>query len=488
MLQLRQISKSFPGVKALRSVDLDVRAGEIHALCGENGAGKSTLMNILAGNLQPDAGAITINGTDTRLHTPADAFALGIGIVYQHLSLIDSMSVAENIFANQQPVNAWGLIRFHELYRRTQALLKALNLESISPSTTVSSLTPAQRQMVEIAKALSRDPTLFILDEPTAALSEKETVTLFMILRSMRGAGIAIIYISHRLEEIFRLADRVTIIKDGASQGTFEAKALTRPMLISKMVGRELANHAPSPERGGPVVLEVNGLSGRKFRDVSFRLHAGEILGLAGLVGAGRTEIARALFGVDPYRGLVRLHGKAFHPRHPADAIQRAIAYVPEDRQRSGIFPSMSLRDNVIAAALPRVSRRGLYREQIASEKVLAAKASLRISATSLTQPVGLLSGGNQQKVMLARWLMTHPEVLIVDEPTHGIDVGAKYEIYELLEALAQKGTAVLVISSEMPELIGLCSRLLVIREGRISGTLTGSEITEEHIMSLAAI
>ena len=488
MLQLRSISKSFPGVKALRSVDVDVKAGEIHAICGENGAGKSTLMNILAGNLQPDEGTITINDVPTPVLTPADAFSLGIGIVYQHLSLVDGMSVAENVFANQQPTGAWGLIRFNELYRQTGSLLTSLNLEAISPSAPVSSLTPAQRQMIEIAKALSRNPSIFILDEPTAALAEMETVALFAILRRMRDAGASIIYISHRLDEIFLLADRVTVIKDGASQGTFITKELTRPLLISKMVGRELAEHKPALKERGEVVLEVAGLSGRKFHDISFRLHAGEILGLAGLVGAGRTEIARALFGADPCTGSVSLRGKAFQPRHPADAVNRAIAYVPEDRQASGIFPSMSLRDNVIAASLPLVSSRGLFHEQVASEKVLELKSSLRISASGLTQPVALLSGGNQQKVMLARWLLIHPEVLIVDEPTHGIDVGAKYEIYQLLEQLVQKGTAIIVISSDMPELIILCSRLLVIREGRVSGTLTGNEITEQRIMSLAAI
>lgn len=488
MLQLQRISKSFPGVKALRGVDLDVRQGEIHAICGENGAGKSTLMNILTGNLQPDEGSITINDTYIRIPAPADAFALGIGVVHQHLSLVDSMSVAENIFANQQPVNDWGLVRFTELYRRTHSLLKSLNLEAIAPSASVSSLTQAQRQMVEIAKALSRRPSIFILDEPTAALSEKETTTLFAILRRMRGEGVAIIYISHRLEEIFLLADRVTIVKDGTSQGTFMAKDLTRTSLISKMVGRELADRKPVPERHETVVLEVKGLSGRKFQDISFRLHAGEILGLAGLVGAGRTEIARALFGADAATGSMFLDGNVYQPRHPDEAVRRGIAYVPEDRQALGIFPLMSLRDNVVAAALRRVSRRGLYREHIASEEVMELKSSLQISAPGLTHPVALLSGGNQQKVMLARWLLTHPKVLIVDEPTHGIDVGAKYEIYQLLERLAEKGTAVLVISSEMPELIGLCSRLLVVREGRVSGTLNGNEITEERIMQLAAI
>jgi ABC-type sugar transport system ATPase subunit len=488
MLQLRSISKSFPGVKALRSVDVEVRTGEIHAICGENGAGKSTLMNILAGNLQPDEGSITINDIPTRIPTPADAFSLGIGIVYQHLSLIDGMSVAENVFANQQPTGAWGLIRFNELYRLTESLLKSLNLEDISPSTLVSLLTPAQRQMVEIAKALSRKPSIFILDEPTAALAELETATLFAILRRMRNAGASIIYISHRLDEIFQLTDRVTVIKDGASQGTFVTKDLTRRLLISKMVGRELADHRSAPRGRGGVVLDVSGLSGRRFKDISFRLHAGEIIGLAGLVGAGRTEIARALFGADRCTGSVSLHGKPFQPRHPADAVNRAIAYVPEDRQVSGIFPFMSLQDNVIAASLPLLSRSGLFQEQLASAKVLEAKSSLRILASGLSQPVALLSGGNQQKVMLARWLMIHPEVLIVDEPTHGIDVGAKYEIYQLLQKLAHQGTAIIVISSDMPELIGLCSRLLVIREGRVSGTLTGDEITEERIMSLAAI
>lgn len=487
-LALRQINKSFPGVRVLREIDLDIRPGEIHAICGENGAGKSTLMNILSGNLQPDDGSIMINGANTRIESPAAAFALGIAIVHQHLSLVDSMSVAENIFANRQPVNGWNMIRFRELHQQTRSLLASLNISEISPDARVSALAPAKRQLVEIAKSLSRNPSLLILDEPTAALSEKETGILFTILRDLRRRGVAVIYISHRLDEVFHLTDRVTVIKDGTKQGTFETTSLTRASLISKMVGRDIAERSGRRADHGPVVLEVCSLSGARFTNISFRLHAGEVAGLAGLSGAGRTEIARALFGVDPSQGTVRLHGRPFKPFHPADAITQSVAYVPEDRKADGLFPFLSLRDNVVAAALPMATRFGLFSRQVADAKALEATANLRISYRRIAQPVVQLSGGNQQKVMLARWLLTRPDVLIVDEPTHGVDIGAKYEIYQLLEQLASRGTAVLIISSEMPELMTLCSSVMVIRQGQLAGTLKSDEITEEGIMSLAAI
>ena len=486
-VQLKNISKQFPGVKALSDVSLHIETGEIHALCGENGAGKSTLMNILAGNLRPDAGSIQIDGMSVAFENAQAAFLKGIAVVYQHLSLISNLSVAENIFANQQPVNRWGLIHFDSLFVKTSALLRQLDIADIPPRRLVEKLSPAEKQMIEIAKALSREPAILILDEPTASLSHNETRKLFEILTSLKAKGVSIVYISHRLEEVFELADRISILKDGKFQGTFKAADLTKQELIKKMVGREIGLIKTSSSKSDEVLLSVENISGRKFSNISFQVYRGEILGVSGLVGAGRTEIARALFGADgPYSGQIIFHGQEFRATHPSSAIRSGIAYNTEDRKSEGLFPDMTVAENIVVASMTSIMPSGIYDGLVAKMHAEKAKDDLRIAVPDTNYRVGNLSGGNQQKVMLAKWLLADPEVLIIDEPTHGIDVGAKYQIYEILRSLAENGKGIIMISSELPELLGLCDRIIVIKKGKIAGELSGSAMTEENILQLA--
>jgi ABC-type sugar transport system ATPase subunit len=488
-LRLDAISKTFPGVKALDKVDLLVERSQILSICGENGAGKSTMMNIIAGNIQPDEGRIYLNDQPVVIRTPQSAFDQGIAVVYQHLSLVENLSVAENIYANRQPISKLGLIRFDELHVRSQNLLKELGMEDIDPSTLVSRLSQPKKQLVEIAKALSRDPSILVLDEPTTSITVRETRTLFDILLRLKQQGVSILYISHRLDEIFRISDRVKVLKDGRSQGTFNASDITKDQLITKMVGREIKTLKTGSTSRSEILMEVKDLTGDRFRDISFRLHRGEILGMAGLIGAGRTEIARAIFGADKVRsGSVLLNGQLISPLdHPEAAIRNGIAYVPEERKTLGLFQEMSITDNIIAGDLRNARSKNGYSDAKAKRLANDLKEKLKIIAPDVQQKVINLSGGNQQKVVLAKWLLTHPQVLIVDEPTHGIDVGAKYEIYELIKTMAAEGKAILIISSDLPELIGLCDRILVIREGSIAGEVTGVEASEQKIMTLAA-
>ncbi len=485
MLELHNISKTFPGVRALDGVSLTVQSGEIHALCGENGAGKSTLLNLLTGNLQPSSGQIRINGRPVVIDGPAHAAKLGIAIVYQHLSVVDNLTVAENIFVNRQPRNRFGLIQYRTLYADTQAFLNQLNLTNIRPESRVADLSPGQKQMVEIAKALSQSPDILLLDEPTASLTDRETNTLFTLLRQLRQQGKAIVYISHRLTEIFALANRVSVLKDGQYQGTFPTNELTTDGLIRLMVGRDLLGGTTKSAATGEVLLSVSGLSGVRFRDVSFTLHRGEILGLAGLVGAGRTEIAQAIFGMDAHKtGEISLRGAIVNIRHPADAVKLGIGYLPEERKTLGLFADQSVAGNIVA--VKPLASGAWYAPRRVLEVAETYRQQLRIRTPSVQTRVDSLSGGNQQKVMLARWLLTDPDVLMVDEPTHGIDVGAKAEIYELLRQLAGQGKAILLISSELPELLNLADRILVVRDGQLSGELSRAEATEESIMNLA--
>lgn len=487
-LKLTGISKTFPGVRALDRVDLTILPGEIHALCGENGAGKSTLMNILVGNLQPDEGTIILNNAPVIFSKPQQAIEFRIAIVYQQLSLIDSLNVAENIFANQQPVNAWGLIGFNELYKKATSLLRQLDLDEINPRTLVSKLSPAQKQMVEIAKALSKKPSILILDEPTASLTEKETKTLFNILQNLKGQGTSIIYISHRLEEIFLLADRISILKDGKHQGTFLKQDITKDELIKRMVGREIKALKVEGHSRDEILLSVKNITGKRFHNVTFELRRGEILGLSGLVGAGRTEIARAVFGVDSIdSGEIILRGKTLKIKHSSDAISHGMAYVPEERKRLGLFSEMSIQDNIIAGKLSNAVSGRFYSSTKARTLAENSKTKLNIAAPGVHQRVVNLSGGNQQKVVLAKWLLTNPEVLIVDEPTHGIDVGAKFEIYEILNLLAEQGKGIIMISSDLPELLGICDRIVVIKMGEVKGELSRRDATEEKIMAMVS-
>ncbi|CCH56618.1 ribose transport system ATP-binding protein [Fibrisoma limi BUZ 3] len=486
MLQLVNISKQFPGVKALDGVSFEVQPGEIHALCGENGAGKSTLLNILTGNLQPNGGTINLNGKPIMISGPAHATELGLAIVYQQLSLVDGLSVAENIFANRQPHNRWGMVNYRALNEAARSLLQQLNLTSIRPETPVSRLSPGQKQMVEIAKALSQNPDILLLDEPTASITERETQTLFQLIRQLKAAGKAIVYISHRLNEIFAIADRVSVLKDGRYQGTWRVSDITSDQLIRHMVGRDIINTYTTSSATDEVLLAVENLSGFGFDEISFQLHRGEILGLAGLVGAGRTEIARTIFGADrAHSGTIELNGTIINVEHPADAIKLGIGYLPEERKTLGIFADRSVADNLLATD-PPTNKTGWYDADAGRTLAEEYRKALTIRTPTITERIANLSGGNQQKVVLARWLRTNPDVLIVDEPTHGVDVGAKAEIYDLLRQVAEQGKGVLLISSELPELLALSDRILVIREGRLSGELSGSEATEEQIMALA--
>lgn len=488
-LQLKGISKYFPGVKALEDIHMELQKGEVHAICGENGAGKSTLMNILTGNLQPDAGELLLNTQKIHLSGPMQAAKMGIAIVYQQLSLVDTLSVAENIFANSQPRNRWGFIQYSQLYEKTNQLLSRLGLHDLQAQTLVVDLSPGQKQMVEIAKALSKEPTILILDEPTASITERETQVLFTLIRQLKQEGKTIIYISHRMQEIFQIADRVTVLKDGKYQGTYQTSQVSVTELIRMMVGRNVVVEKYASAATSEQLLEVKNLSGKRFRNISFTLHKGEILGLAGLVGAGRTEIAQTIFGYLPRSwGEILIKGKPLTVSHPEEAIAAGIGYIPEERKSQGLFLEKSIVDNVLAARLPAAAEHGWYNPDKATSLAIRYKDKLRIAAPDVHQPAVYLSGGNQQKVVLAKWLMADPDVLLVDEPTHGIDVGAKAEIYALLKKLAAQGKAILLISSELPEILGLADRILVIREGKISGELMGQKATEEEIMALAAI
>ena len=484
LLRIEHISKAFPGVKALSDVSLTVHRGEVHALCGENGAGKSTLMNILTGNIQPDEGSIFLKGEKVTISSPGDAFSKGISIVYQHLSLVENLSVAENIYFNQQPVDKYGFIQFSKLKELTSALLAKLKIQ-IGPRTLLRDLSPSQKQMVEIAKAIVKEPDLLILDEPTASLTDRERDQLFSIIHDMISKGSSVIYISHRLSEIEEIANSVSILKDGRYVGTYQKAELTREELIAKMVGRDLLAVPRSTSREDNVLLEVKNLSSALFKNISFQLYEGEILGLAGLAGAGRTEIARAIFGMLPCEGNIFIRNEPVTLNHARDAVKRGIAYVPEDRKTLGLFMDMSVKENIVSAHNEMVGKSG-FDDAEAVRVSKEYKEKLKISTPDVLQKVLYLSGGNQQKVILARWLLTKPEILIVDEPTHGIDVGTKYDIYGILRSIAAQKRGVLIISSELPELMSLCDRVIVLRSGEISGILDADELTEEKIMALA--
>jgi ribose transport system ATP-binding protein len=489
LLRCRGISKSFPGVQALCDVDLEVREGEVHALVGQNGAGKSTLMHILAGVHQPDSGSIEFQGNAVLIPDERQAQRLGIGIVYQERSLFDLLTVAENIFAGHPPMGRFGRIDRARLLADSRKLLARIGL-NIDPAIPLGMLGAAQQQMVEIAKALSFESRLLILDEPTAALAIGETETLFRVIRQLREKGVGIIYISQRLGEIFRIADRVTVLKDGRLQGTRMVADTSADELVRLMVGRDgPTSCAPvKPVRRGPPVLEVIGLAGPKISPATFAIWPGEIVAIAGLAGAGRTELARTIFGADPSTsGEIRVKGRATRIGSPKDAMAAGIGYLPEDRKELGLFLDMTIAENIAAASLESFGGWRL-RAPLVEEKARQYMKRLNIGAPGVHTRVRKLSGGNQQKVLLARWLARNPAVLILDEPTRGVDVHAKSEIHTLLRSFAGEGKAVLVISSELPEVLALADRILVMRHGAIAGELSAAEASEEAVMRYAAI
>ena len=497
-LAMRDIRKRFGGVQALNGISFGVRGGEVHALVGENGAGKSTLMHILAGVHQPDEGEIDLDGkNNVVLPNEHAAQKRGIAIVFQERSLFTSLTVAENIFAGRQPISRLGNIRRSELYRQTAVLLAQVGLRC-DPKTPLSELSTAQQQMVEIAKALSLNAKLIIFDEPTAALTETETTTLFRVIGKLKRRGVAVIYISHRIEEIFKIADRVTVLKDGVGQGTFDVPRISADDLIRSMVGRRLTfDRAVSIDlSGAPVMLEVRDLNDHSLeaevrttlRNIGFKVHQGEIVALAGLCGAGRTELALSIFGARPREsGRIYIGGRDVNIQSPAEAVAAGLAYVPEDRKEAGLFLDMTIAQNATATGLRQFGT-WWFDDAQGCARAEEFRKKLRIASHSVKQIVQSLSGGNQQKVVLAKWLLIRPRVLIVDEPTRGIDVGAKSEVHSLLRELAREGTAVLVISSDLPEVLALADRILVMREGRITGEVLGAEATEEKIMRYASM
>lgn len=494
MLEMRGISKCFPGVKALDKVSLKIRPGTVHALMGENGAGKSTLMKCLFGIYKMDEGEVIYQGKPVYIANSNDALHKGIAMVHQELQPIPERSIAENIFCGRYPLKKVGpikMINHKKMYDEAKKLLKEVRME-YDPKAKLSTLSISQMQSVEIAKAVSMDAKVVIMDEPTSSLTENEVEALFTIINDLRKKGVSIIYISHKMDEILRISDDVSIMRDGQYIGTWEAKDLTTDIIISKMVGRELTNIYPERDNvPGEVILEAKNLTSidpKSFKNVNFKLRKGEILGLGGLVGAQRTELMEALFGIRHLaEGEIIYKGKPFKIKHPKDAIKGGIGLITEDRRGSGIFGVLSIADNVAIASLDKYLDMGIVLngkkiEQTVKDNV----AKLSIKAPSSKTQIQTLSGGNQQKVIISRWLANNPDILIMDEPTRGIDVGAKYEIYQIMVDLAKQGKTIIMISSEMSELIGMSDRILVMCDGKLTGEINGKEATQENIMQFA--
>lgn len=486
ILDMRHISKAYAGVPALRDVSFSCVRGQVHALVGENGAGKSTLMKILAGAVQADSGEIVFKGRSFSHLTPRLSLDMGISIIYQELALSPYLTVAENIFLGREP-NRAGVIQTGQMRKQAAELLERLHVH-IDVDEPVSELTVAKQQMVEIAKALSRQADLIVMDEPSAILVGEELEQLFRTIHSLVAQGVTIVYISHRLDEVFQIAEQVTVLKDGALVSSQARAGLTQPELVQMMVGRPLEEvYPPSPGKHGEPVLVVEGVSNKRLKDVSLTLHAGETLGVAGMVGSGRTELARAIFGADAVSsGRILLNGKPLTKASPAQAIESGVALVPEDRKAQGLFTALPIRQNVTLPILKRLSRYGVLKGGQEEQVVEAARDKLSISMASADQEAQYLSGGNQQKVVLAKWLETQPSVIIMDEPTRGIDIGAKFEIYQLMRQLNAQGVAILMISSELPEVLGMSDRIVVMRDGQIAGELTREAATEEAIIERA--
>jgi ABC-type sugar transport system ATPase subunit len=491
VLQAQNIVKVFPGVLAVDRVSLNLEKGEILALLGENGAGKSTLSQILGGAIRPDSGQLVLEGRPVSFYSSADAMKAGIAMVFQELSLVGSLSVAENIFANRQPVRAGGFVRWRDLYNQTKAFLDRFQLD-LDPRRLVKYLSMGQQQILEILKAISTNPHVLILDEPTSSLTEAETAFLFDNIRKLQKEGMSFIYITHKLFEVFQIADRAVVMRDGKYVGTRKVKDVTENDIVSMMVGRNITNlYGTSQVKSeSQAFFKVKDLKREGyFEDISFELKHGEILGMAGLVGAHRTDIGRSIFGIDPLdSGSIILNGQKIKIKNPQQAIQNKVAYLTEDRKNLGLFLSMGINDNIVAPALKTFTgRNGFVDKKKLGQYALKKMKEYTIDASSASKKVMQLSGGNQQKCLVAMWMSTNPEVIIFDEPTRGVDVGARAEIYHKLREFAAAGAGIIMISSDLPELIGMCDRILVIHNGRISGEVARNQFDEKLILTYAA-
>nr|WP_272849123.1 sugar ABC transporter ATP-binding protein [Paracoccus alcaliphilus] len=490
LLEIEGIRKEFPGVVALDDVRFRLRRGTVHALMGENGAGKSTLMKIIAGIYTPDQGTIRLNGEDVSFTGPLDALERGIAMIHQELALMPYMTVAENIWIRREPVNRIGIIDHGRMFAMTQDLFDRLGIR-IDPRAEVRLLTVAQRQMVEIAKAVSHESEVLIMDEPTSALTETEVEHLFRIIRDLKARGIGIVYITHKMNELFEIADEFSVFRDGTYVGTHASSEVTRDDIIRMMVGREITDMFPKQEAEiGDVILSVEGLTVEgTFHDISFDLRKGEILGVAGLVGSGRSNVAEALFGVVPATsGKIRIDGTEVAVTTPLQAMRHGMAFLTEDRKDTGCFLQLSILENMQMAMLcDNMVRRGFVEQGRINDLCDGMSKTLRVKTPNMEERIENLSGGNQQKVLIARWLLTNPRILILDEPTRGIDVGAKAEIHRLISRLAAQGLAVIMISSELPEILGMSDRIMVMHEGHMTGILNRDEASQVKIMELAA-
>jgi monosaccharide-transporting ATPase len=496
VLEVRRVTKRFPGVLALDGVSFELRPGEAHALVGENGAGKSTLIKVITGVYRPDEGEILFNGEGVSFGEPRESQAAGISTIYQEINLIPLLSVAQNVFLGREPRNALGMIDKARMNRDAAEILERYGIRA-DASAPLRSLGLGVQQMVAIARAISVDARAVIMDEPTSSLEAREVETLFSVIGQLREEGVGVIYVSHRLEELYEICDRVTVLRDGRVAHTGELAELSRLQLIAHMLGRELSEVEEEGATGfggehetasEPILVAQSHSQHPRLREISFDVHPGEVVGLAGLLGAGRTETAKAIFGAEPLdSGSVRIEGTDIKTGSPGAAIKAGIAFLPEDRKLEGIIPDLSVRENIVAAALPRLARAGLVSEKAQDELVEEFMQSLGIKASSPNQPVRELSGGNQQKVLLARWLCMNPKVLILDEPTRGIDVGAKAEIQTVVDDLAAKGLGIILISSELDEITEGSDRVVALRDGAVVGLLSGEEITEGNLMAVLA-
>jgi ribose transport system ATP-binding protein len=490
ILKVESVSKRFGGVQALKDVNFDLNYGEVHALVGENGAGKSTLMNVLGGIVQKDSGRVLFKGQEVDFKSPIESLAAGIAVIHQELAMLPHLNVIENVYMGRMPAKS-GLIRWREAENNTRASLEVVGLD-IPIDILVEKLSISQRQLVEIAKALSMNASLIIMDEPNSSLSEAETERLFSVIETLKQRDVSVIYVSHKIEEVLHIADRISVLRDGEYRGTIHKAEASVDKVIQMMVGRELRQETSrlrqeTGQKDGAVRLEVRNLSGKRFQDVSFKIYEGEIVGFAGLVGAGRSEVARAIFGADPISGgEIYLDGQPVRFTSPGKSIVKGLAMIPEDRKLLSLFIDLPILFNMSIAEMPRMTRYGMINHRQVRGTADRLVDQLRIKMASVDHPVRSLSGGNQQKTTLARWLATQPRLLIMDEPTHGVDVGAKAEIYELMRNLAAQGISILLISSELPEILTMADRVVVMHEGRVTAILESHQCDEHTIMLYA--